>query len=423
MTPDPDLARRRRERLAQLETALAAADPSFDLRPSIGRGIGQSEASPGLQISRHGAPIAIHAAAVEVEPSEPWMRPVIGSFRPSSADGTPGFVIQTLDLARVPAPDPHRTQPTRYVDGAEHAVAFIVAAFADAHDVRIPAPTPDARGRRRALERTAAARSADAARAVIGLEPAAATAAPAVAGRLVPSRIAWFWPRRPTGRIDPKAVVLIAPLGPPDRRPGTREPWVGIRAGEADGGSLLLKVDVEDVISENEDHRWVRARWRWDAAAAGSEARERWGADAASLVPLLNALDGYRWDEVIARSGVTVADELRRLLDGRDATYALRDLTTAWAPRLAAGLAGVAWWRLAEATSLLRKGRPLRLFGLGGVTQQRKPGVFLGMRDGRPSLELEFSASNERLPEPDWARPPDLDLVNGGLLDAARLPG
>ena len=178
------------------------------------------------------------------------------------------------------------------------------------------------------------------------------------------------------------------------------------------------------LISENEEHRWDREPWRWDrAAAAATDPATRWGAEPASVAPLLDALDAGNWDDALAAADVRLEEGLRRLLDGRDASPSTRDLTVGWAPRLAEILVGTALWRLADATALLRKGRLLRIAGLGGVNIQRKPGVFLGLDGGRPSLALEFNASNERLPEPAWARPVDLDLVRLGLLDPAGIPG
>ena len=71
----------------------------------------------------------------------------------------------------------------------------------------------------------------------------------------------------------------------------------------------------------------------------------------------------------------------------------------------------------------LRSGRPMRLFGLGGVTQQRKPGIVLSGSATRPQLGLVFSASNERVPEAAWTRPITLDLVHAGLVAPEAIPG
>ncbi len=246
---------------------------------------------------------------------------------------------------------------------------------------------------------------ADAARAQLRVDPAIERSNPGLASRISARAIAWHLPRRPTAKLDPKAVIALVPLGDPARRPGTREDWV-----------------VEGLISENEDHRWDLAPWRWDSRATTADPVRRWGGDPSSLEATLAALDDGRWDDALRLSDVRLDDALRRVLDGRDASYDTRDLTAAWAPRLAEALSGIALWRLADATTLLRKGRSTRLFGLGGVNIQRKPGVFLGIEDDRPRLELDWSASNERLAWPAWTRPVDLDLVRSGIIAIEAIP-
>ena len=141
-----------------------------------------------------------------------------------------------------------------------------------------------------------------------------------------------------------------------------------------------------------------------------------------ALRPALRDADVGSWPAILHAAGIAADPAVSALVRGEDATRDLADLTDVWAPRLTESLLRLAPWKLAAATAALRKGKPMRLFGLGGVNQQRKPGIFLAGDAANPRLELEFSATNERLPEILWTRPLDLDLVHAGLLapDAVR---
>jgi hypothetical protein len=61
----------------------------------------------------------------------------------------------------------------------------------------------------------------------------------------------------------------------------------------------------------------------------------------------------------------------------------------------------------------------LRLFWLPHQTQQVKGAVMLRARErdgSQPILDLEWSASNARLPAVAWQRPLELDLLRFGLV-------
>jgi hypothetical protein len=423
--PDEATVQRRHARIGELTRALAGSGgPSLELTPAIGQEPTYPGALPGLVVRAAGVPIEVRVAAVELRPDPEGPSGIWGGWRRGGIADQPGFALTAFDRSRPGGDGPTDATHRRNTISAEEAARVIRDWLADAVAVRVEPPRPDPRTRRRMLEKILAARRADAGRATLRVDPAAERAIPGVGDRLSAGAIAWHLPRRPTTKLDPKPAIALMPLGTADRRPGTREEWLVARPFDEPDGPVVLSAGVESLISENEDHRWDREPWRWDrAAAAATDPATRWGAEPTSVASQLDALDAGSWDDALAMAGVRLEDGLRRLLDGRDASPSTRDLTAGWAPRLAEILVGTALWRLADATALLRKGRPLRIAGLGGVNIQRKPGVFLGLDGGRPSLGLEFNASNERLPEPAWARPVDLDLVRLGLLDPGGIPG
>jgi hypothetical protein len=190
--------------------------------------------------------------------------------------------------------------------------------------------------------------------------------------------------------------------------------------GSIENEGLRFSLSVDEVITENESHRWDTEPWRW-AGDDQTPLTDRWGTDAETARTVVDALDHGRWLDVLTGT-VDLDDAVAALLAGRDAGPDLADLTAAWRPRLVANMARLAPWRVATATGELRKGKPIRLFGLGGVTQQRKPGIFLSGEASRPRLSLEFSASNERVRETAWTRPLDLDLVVSGLVEPSAIP-
>jgi hypothetical protein len=290
------------------------------------------------------------------------------------------------------------------------------------------APAGDAT--QRVLAKVAGRIQADAAGAIVdasavrdgrGLDPALRSALNATVERVSPERLAWHVPRRSNGAPDPKAILALRPFGPDGRRLRSLGRRARVRASRADG-RLTFRLAIEELISENESHRWVRAPWCWDGTDVTPLARQ-WGGTLEELRSTLDALDAGRWTEALAPWDVEVDDQLDRLLAGDHAAPDLADLTEAWTPRLAAAMRRLAPWRLAEAVErALRGGKPIRLVGLGGVTQQRKPGIILSRGSTGPRLGLAFSASNERVPEAAWTRPLTLDLVHAGQILAAAVP-
>jgi hypothetical protein len=290
---------------------------------------------------------------------------------------------------------------------------------------------PDPKARRRSLEKALARVRADLDVATVD------RARPAIAaGTLPPERrdelaeadervsaraLVWSAPRKSTGALDTGVPLALVPLGEPDRRIGTREPWLVARVAK-DAPVTTFRLTVEDLITENESWRLDGARWAWADGEAGTPA-SRWGGALDQLRPALRGADAGGWPDLVESFGIVADPAVATLIRGQDASRDLADLTAVWAPRLTESLLRLAPWLLPAATGTLRKGKPMRLFGLGGVSQQRKPGIFLAGDAASPRLELHFSASNERLPEILWTRPVDLDLVHAGLLTLDEIPG
>jgi len=205
----------------------------------------------------------------------------------------------------------------------------------------------------------------------------------AALARVSAQRLVWNAPRKSTGGVDGAAALCLVRLVEADRRPGTREPWLVARVRRDAPGAFELS--VEELISENESHRWDRTPWRWDSTDR-TPPEERCGGTLDALRPDLADLDAGRWTDVLGRAGIATDEGVTALLAGRDAGRPLADLTAVWLPRLADWMARLATWRIADATTELRKGKPMRLFGLGGVSQVRKPGVFLAGDPSAPRL-------------------------------------
>jgi hypothetical protein len=223
--------------------------------------------------------------------------------------------------------------------------------------------------------------------------------------------LSWHFPRDRTGRNQRSAVLALASYG--GLRPHLRGRWLTVRA---DGDGLLVAGD--DLIGANQRHRWDVTPWLWDRRHAGTPVAARWQvARPARAATLVAAVRRGAVAEALATAGVRVDEHLVSLLAGRPNRSFRAALTTTWVPRLYAGLAELAPWRLAAAHQAWRGGRaalglparePIVLFGLGGVGRQRKPKVALDMSGTTPMLRLVFTGSNAVLARSLWTVPADL---------------
>ena len=225
-----------------------------------------------------------------------------------------------------------------------------------------------------------------------------------------PALLAFNFPRDQRGRLLGKARVLIDTLEP--AKPPARTRCRFLRIQDA-----RFELVTADEHVENQDHRWDNQPWRW--RADGASPVERWGIEdlelAAAVVILLEAAE---WEVALRECGVQLGDDLRRILAAEPLGYLLRDLAGGWARAAAEQLLQLAPWRLGP----LAGKKSTRLFGLGGMNVQRKPGVYLKLAGGRPTLDMEASASNRRLAREEWERPLDFEAFRLGIRPPAGLP-
>ena len=226
-----------------------------------------------------------------------------------------------------------------------------------------------------------------------------------------PALLCWHFPRDRTGRYQRSAVVALTPCEA--GRPHLRGRWLTARA---DGDRLLLA--VRDLIPANQRHRWDVTPWLWHRRHARAPALRRWQVGhPAEAAPAFEALRNGRMAEALARCGVHADPQITRLLAGEPTRLYRAGLTATWVATLYAGLADAAPWRLAAAHRQWREGRqalglaarhPIPLFGLGGMTQARKPKVALDATADGPLLRLYYTGGSAVLPRSLWTLPADL---------------
>jgi hypothetical protein len=225
-----------------------------------------------------------------------------------------------------------------------------------------------------------------------------------------PALLAFNFPRDQRGRLLGKARVLLDILEPPQPPGRTRCRFLRIQDGRFD-------LVVADEHVENQDYRWDGQPWRW--RADGTSAVERWGIEDLELAQaVVILLEAAEWEVALRECGLQLGDDLRRVLASEPLGYLLRDLAGGWATAAAEQLLRLAPWRLGRVATK----KSIRLFGLGGMNVQRKPGVYLKLADGRPTLDMEASASNRRLPREEWERPLDFEAYRLGIRPPTGFP-
>jgi hypothetical protein len=273
---------------------------------------------------------------------------------------------------------------------------------------KLPAADPDARARtdRRRYEH----RQAAAAAAKVDLAPVSPQDA-RYAADVDPALLCWHFPRDRTGRYQRSAVAALAPCG--DGRPHLRGRWL---TAHADGDRLVP--EIRDLIPANQRHRWDVTPWLWHRRHARAPALLRWQVGhPAEAAPAFEALRNGMMAEALAQCGVHADTQITRLLTGEPTRLRRARLTATWVCSLYAGLAEAAPWRLAAAHQVWKEGRealglparqPIPLFGLGGMTQARKPKVALDTTADGPLLRLHFTGGSAVLPWSLWTLPADL---------------
>ncbi len=271
-------------------------------------------------------------------------------------------------------------------------------------------PQPDAARIARRLNRQFDNRQASAAAPRVHVDTLPKETAADISALDLPA-LCWHFPRESSGQPQRSATVALSSYG--GHATGSRARWLVARA-HPDG----LGLGVADLIGANQRHRCDLTRWLWDRRAASTPLLARWQVpDVATAAPACAALDAGRVGDALSTAGVEVDEQIGKLLAGAPTRLYRAEFTDKWVTRLYAGLGEAAPWRLAGAYAAwagqraqrnLPARRPVALFGLGGVVQQRKPLVALDGSGGAPVLRLVFSGSNEVLPRSLWTVPDDL---------------
>lgn len=261
-------------------------------------------------------------------------------------------------------------------------------------------------------------------------------------------------PRDAKGRMELDQEILLASYASSTTQSRGRQMWLVARTPKRRKDEPAITLDIDSLIGENHPHRWDGARWLWDGRAADATEEERWGVAnlpvarlgaeerAANLNHMLKACsvpdashacrvalcillqDEGRIADAYDVAGVEMAPEVRKLLHGHPISLKELPLLARWTTALQRELRAAAPWRFAAALvgsepSGKRKERRLRLFALPNQVHQSKASLMLAEGDNAPRLEIEYTASNARLPFPLWRRPLELDLLRFGLQNSA----
>jgi hypothetical protein len=222
--------------------------------------------------------------------------------------------------------------------------------------------------------------------------------------------VAFHFPRDQRGRMLGQARVLLDFLPPATKTGRAQCRFLRLQDGK-------FEVIESDEHVEHQDYRWDGQPWRWRADKTSPA--ERWGIEDLELAHAITLLlEAAEWEVALRECGVELGDNLRQILDAEPLNYLLRDLAGAWATKAAEELVRLAPWRLPR----LAAKKSIRLFGLGGVNVQRKPGVYLTLVEGKPVLDMESSASNRRLAREEWERPLDFEAYRLGTRPPTGFP-
>ncbi len=226
-----------------------------------------------------------------------------------------------------------------------------------------------------------------------------------VGSQVAIDRLMLTFPRDGKGRLAPRARVLLAPTGSGSDL--DRGPWVVV-AGPSRVGGRTLTVRVEPVIAINEVHRFDLAPWLWRREASPLSEPATWGGpfDDATAIRLLRR---GKIEEGLRAAGLHLDEALTRMARGQVLgviydepawSQETRERLSLMFPGLLLS-AGLAYARRA----LRRRSDGLRLFTFPGQRHARKASVVFVPSDP-PSLKLDWTGSNRRLPSLLWQRPP-----------------
>jgi len=198
-----------------------------------------------------------------------------------------------------------------------------------------------------------------------------------------------------------------------------------------------IRIQLTDLIVVNQSHNWMRQRWMWSNSEVPHfdiDHGEGQHDDELKRTLSLRLLDDGQIEEALSLFGVTMSDDLHRLLGGErispPACCAHPDET--WRSLLIETLRESAPWLLPKAVmdeaarlkawAAEKKGRGrrrprLKLVIFPGQPHARKASLMLaGDVDGsHPRFEIEATASNARAADSSWKRPILLDFKRFGI--------
>jgi hypothetical protein len=221
---------------------------------------------------------------------------------------------------------------------------------------------------------------------------------------LCSARVAFHYPRDRRGRLRTTTRALLQVLEPS----GTVRGRERCRFVTLKGGSFRT-VESEEFVAYQE-HRWHQQTWRWGDGPL-PPAADRWGvADAGRAREAAALLEAGEFTAGLALFDVALSQPLLQVIEGRPMGLHLAQFAVRWANTAAEELAGVAPWRLRPLTGR----KPVRLFGLGGITSIQKPSVVL-TADAGATLDFDYTGSLQRPAREDWQRSLDFEAIRLGL--------
>ena len=241
------------------------------------------------------------------------------------------------------------------------------------------------------------------------------------------ARLRRHFPWDPAGRLALKTVVLLG--ANPNPAVKGRVACLAAVGPNRRRDDQEIRIELNSLIPVNHAHRWQDRPWLWQHVeppvlrGTGGQGQE---ATASGL------LDEGRIEDALSLYGVTLSDDLHRLLGGQrispPACCAHAD--AAWTDLLVAMLRQSAPWLLPTAVpeeaerirrcTGLKPGKRALSWKAGifpGQHHSRKASLMLATdRGGRnPRFEIEATASNARLADTSWKRPIEVDLVRYGV--------
>jgi hypothetical protein len=274
-----------------------------------------------------------------------------------------------------------------------------------------------------------------------------------------PELLALHMPWDDKGRLALGATALLTSYES-DELLGGKSAWLAALTPDRRRDAQVVRVSLRPIASSPYAFMWDSARWLWDRRAVLTPESVRWGvagldvgalgigdraariqnlsrrcasgtslADRVAVCILLQ--DEGRLEEAFELFGITLGDDITRLIHGLPISGYLGTSLQSWTDFLRHQLRSAAPWlmpavldaevdRRATLRSEPRRPPCFRLFALPHQTSVAKRSVMFVARkmDGsEPALELETTGWDYRLPEPAWKRPLEIDLRRFGLAD------